>query len=81
MFLVLGHDSRCIVHFNVTDHPTAERTGQQLREAFPFDQVPRYLFRDRDVFSDDFRRQVRDVGIHEVLSAPRSPGSEPLWSG
>jgi len=42
VFLVLAHDRRRIVHFNVTAHPTAEWTGQQLREAFPFEQVPRY---------------------------------------
>ena len=48
--------------------------GQQLREGFPFDQPPRYLLRDRDaIFGDEFRRQVTDMGIHEVLSAPRSP--------
>jgi putative transposase len=48
--------------------------GQQLRKAFPFDQLPRYLLRDRDaIFGDAFREQVRDVGICEVLSAPRSP--------
>jgi len=74
VFLVLAHDRRRIVHFNVTAHPTAEWTGQQLREAFPFDQLPRYLLRDRDaIFGDDFREQVRDMGIHEVLSTPRSP--------
>jgi putative transposase len=56
---------------NVT---TAEWTGQQLREAFPFEQVPRYLLRDRDrIFGSDFREQVRGMGIREVLSAPRSP--------
>jgi len=74
VFLVLAHDRRRILHFNVTAHPTAEWTGQQLREAFPFDQLPRYLLRDRDaIFGDDFREQVRDMGIHEVLSTPRSP--------
>jgi transposase InsO family protein len=74
VFLVLGHDRRRILHCNVTAHPTAEWTGQQLREAFPFDQVPRYLLRDHDaIFGQDFREQVRDMGIHEVLSAPRSP--------
>jgi len=74
VFLVLAHDRRRILHFNVTAHPTAEWTGQQLREAFPFDQLPRYLLRDRDaIFGLDFREQVRDMGIHEVLSAPRSP--------
>ena len=35
VFLVLAHDRRRIVHFNVTSHPTAEWTTQQLREAFP----------------------------------------------
>src|SRR6202163_517575 len=59
---------------SVTAHPTAEWTGQQLREAFPFDQLPRYLLRDRDaIFGLDFREQVRDMGIQEVLSTPRSP--------
>ena len=74
VFLVLAHDRRRILHFNVTAHPTAEWTGQQLREAFPFDQLPRYLLRDRDaIFGLDFREQVRDLGIQEVLSTPRSP--------
>ena len=48
VLLVLAHDRRRIVHFNVTAHPTAEWTVQQMREAFPFDQIPRYLLRDRD---------------------------------
>ena len=74
VFLVLAHDRRRILHFNVTAHPTTEWTGQQLREAFPYDQLPRYLLRDRDaIFGMEFREQVRDMGICEVLSAPRSP--------
>jgi len=74
VFLVLAHDRRRILHFNVTAHPTAEWTGQQLREAFPFAQLPRYLLRDRDaIFGAEFREQARDMGICEVLSAPRSP--------
>src|SRR5436853_6953865 len=78
VFLVMAHDRRRILHFNVTAHPTAEWTGQQLREAFPFDQPPRYLLRDRDaIFGDAFRGQVRDMGIQEVLCTPRSPGSGP----
>lgn len=57
-------------------HPTAEWPAQQLREAFPFDQVPRNLLRDRDqIFGDTFRAQVTDMQIQEVLSAPRSPCS------
>ena len=74
VFLVLAHDRRRILHFNVTARPTAEWVGQQLREAFSFDQLPRYLLRDRDaIFGNDFREQVQDMGICEVLSAPRSP--------
>jgi transposase InsO family protein len=74
VFLVLAHDRRRVVHFNVTRHPTAEWTGQQLRDAFPFDQIPRYLLRGRDaIFGNDFREHVRNMGIHEVLSTPRSP--------
>jgi len=42
VFLVLAHERRRVVHFNVTAHPTAEWTAQQLREAFPFEEVPRY---------------------------------------
>src|SRR6266550_2917164 len=67
-------DRRRILHFNVTAHPTAEWVVPQLREAFPFAELPRYLLRDRDaIFGHDFQEQVRDMGICEVLSAPRSP--------
>jgi len=74
VFLVLAHDRCRILHFGVTAHPTAEWTAQQLREAFPWDAAPRYLLRDRDrIFGDEFKKQVKDMGIQEVLSAPRSP--------
>jgi hypothetical protein len=70
VFLLLAHDRRRVMHFNVTAHPTAQWTAQQRREAFPFDQVPLYLPRDRDaIFGLDFSDQVRDMGIEEVLSA------------
>jgi transposase InsO family protein len=74
VFLVLAHDRRRIVHFNVTSHPTVEWKAQQLREAFPFDQAPQYLLRDRDrIFGAEFSQQVADLGTEEVLGAPRSP--------
>ena len=74
VFLVLAHERRRILHFNVTAHPTAEWTAQQLREAFQFDQIPRYLLRDRDgIFGSEFGKDVKAMGIEEVLSAPRSP--------
>ena len=74
VFLVLAHERRRIVHFAVTAHPSAEWTAQQLREAFPWDSTPRYLLRDRDrIFGQDFVKQVKGMGIKQVLSAPRSP--------
>ncbi len=74
VLLVLAHDRRRILHFNVTAHPTAEWTALQLRDAFPWDAAPRYLLRDRDrIFGDDFTQQVEDMGIKEVLSTPRAP--------
>src|SRR4029077_2191791 len=78
VFLVLAHDRRRIVHFNVTAHPTAEWTAQQLREAFPFDQIPRYLLRDRDrIYGGELPEDVKAMGIKEVLSAPHSPWQSP----
>ena len=45
-----------------------------IRDAFPWDTAPRYLLRDRDrIFADAFSKQVQDMAIEEVLSAPRSP--------
>ena len=74
MFVVLAHDRRRVVHFNVTAHPTAEWTAQQMLEAFPFDGAPKYLLRDRDrIYGHEFRKQVEVMNINEVLSAPRSP--------
>jgi hypothetical protein len=58
----------------VAAHPTAAWTIQQLREAFAFDQIPRYLLRDRDrIFGDEFRKDVQAMAIQELLSAPLSP--------
>jgi len=55
---VLAHDRRRILHFNVTAHPTAEWTAQELRDAFPWDSAPRHLLRDRDlIFGDDFTKR------------------------
>jgi hypothetical protein len=59
----------------VKKHRIAGWTAQELREAFRFDHAPKDLLRDRDgIFGQDFRKQVRDVEIKEVLPAPGS-----LW--
>ena len=78
IFLVLAHDRRRIVHFNVTANPTAEWTARQITEAFPEDSAPRYMIRDRDsIYGDVFRGRVTAMGIKEVLIAPRSPWQNP----
>jgi hypothetical protein len=72
VLLVLAHERRRIPHFGVTAHPTAEWTAQQLREAFPWDSAPRYLLRDRNrIFGSEFTKQVKELGIEELLGAPR----------
>ena len=79
VFVVLLHRRRRVVHFNVTDSPTAAWTAQQIIEAFPDDSAPRYLLRDRDsVYGAEFRRRVEGIGIAEVLTAPRSPWQNPF---
>jgi len=78
VLLVLRHERRQVVHFNVTEHPSAQWTAQQLVEALPFDTAPRYLLRDRDaICGDRFRRGLHSLGIAEVLIAPRSPWQSP----
>ena len=58
-FLVLAHDRRRVVHFNVTAHPTAEWTARQLLQAFPDETAPRFLVRDRDqIYGERFRRML-----------------------
>jgi hypothetical protein len=47
VFVVLSHNRRRVVHFNVTEHPSAEWTAQQIIEAFPWGTAPRFLLRDR----------------------------------
>ncbi len=78
IFVVLRHDRRRVVHFNVTAHPTARWTGQQIVEAFPFDKSPRFLIRDRDaIYGVDFRERVKHMDIEEVVIAYRSPWQSP----
>ena len=78
-FVVLAHHRRRIVHFNVTPHPSAEWTAQQVIEAFPGDDpIPRYLLRDRDsIYGAYFRRRVKGMGIREVITARKSPWQNP----
>ena len=76
--IVLGHDRRKVIHFDVTHNPTQVWLSRQMTEAFPWDTAPRYLLRDRDAsYGPIFRDRVRVMGIKEVVTAPRSPWQNP----
>ena len=74
VFLVLEHQRRKVLHFGVTEHPSAEWAAQQLIEALTeLDSKP-YLIRDRDaIYGNEFRRRIQSLGINEIITAPRSP--------
>jgi putative transposase len=77
-FIILLHDRRHVIHFNVTAHATAEWTARQLIEAFPEDSATRYLLRDRDqIYGAEFRRRVSGMQIEDITTAPRSPFQNP----
>jgi len=67
-----------MAHFNVTEHPTAAWTAQQIIEAFPEETAPRLLLRDRDhIYGEEFRRRVAGMKIEEVMTAPHCPWQSP----
>ena len=79
VFVALSHERRRVVNFGVTEHPTEAWTVQQMREAFPWDEAPRYVLRDRDaIYGRDFADLTRAMGMEEVLTAPRSPWQNPF---
>jgi len=74
VLVMLTHSRRRLVHFNVTEHPTAEWTARQLLEASAVEDPPQYLIRDRDqVYGERFSRQARMLELREAVIAPRSP--------
>ena len=61
-FFVISHDRRRILHFNITKHPTSSWIVQQLREAFPFGSVPRFVIFDRDAkYGPEVHAAVRSL--------------------
>src|SRR3982751_798572 len=78
VFFVLEHRRREVLHFGVTEHPTAAWTSQQIVEAFAYRDPARYLIRDRDsIYGNDVRKRIVTLGIKEVLTAPQSPWQNP----
>jgi putative transposase len=79
VFVVMEHATRRILHANVTAHPTAPWTLQQLREAIPADHAYRFLMHDRDaIFSQELDRRVRHLGLKVLKTPPQSPQANAL---
>lgn len=78
VFVVLAHERRKVLHFAVTEAPSAAWAGQQIVNAFPFETPPKYLLRDRDgTYGAVFTKRVTALGIEEWPIAPRSPWQNP----
>jgi len=74
VLVILAHERRRVVHIAMTDHPTAAWTAQQLREAFPWDEAPKYLVHHRDIAFHAWATTATAIGIADVITAVRSPG-------
>src|SRR6202011_6217560 len=73
-FVVVTLERRDLVCINVTAHPTAEWVAHQITEAFPWNEAPRYIIRDRDrIYGAVVTRRLRAMGIRDKPTAPASP--------
>jgi transposase InsO family protein len=74
VFVVIEHATRRLLHVNVTAHPTASWTLQQLREAIPSDHDYRFLIHDRDaIFSRALDQSIRNLRLRVLKTPPRVP--------
>ena len=72
--VIIRHGRRILLSFSVTENPTAEWISRQITEAFPWDQAPRYLIRDRDTsYGPVFMQRLRAMGIRDRPISFRSP--------
>jgi transposase InsO family protein len=72
--VIVRLDRRELVWVNVTAKPTAEWIARQITEAFPWEEAPQYLIRDRDrIYGTVFTRRLRAIGIRDKPTAPASP--------
>jgi transposase InsO family protein len=73
-FVIVRLDRRDLAWINVTAHPTAEWVARQITEAFPWNEAPRYMIRDRDcIYGAVVTRRLRAMGIRDQPIAPASP--------
>jgi transposase InsO family protein len=73
-FIIVRLDRRGLAWINVTAHPSAEWIARQITEAFPWNEAPRYMIRDRDcIYGAVVTRRLRAMGIRDKPIAPASP--------
>jgi hypothetical protein len=73
-FVIVRLDRRDLVWINATIHPTAEWIARQITEAFPWDDAPQHLIRDRDrIYGAVVTGRLRAMGIRDMPTAPASP--------
>jgi len=78
VLVVIHPGSRRLVHFNVTAHPTAAWTLQQLRESLSFEHAYRYLIHDRDsIFAKNLDESIGKLGLTVLRSPPVAPWQIP----
>jgi transposase InsO family protein len=74
IFVMIEHESRRLIHVNVTAHPTAQWTLQQFREAIPSDHTYRIVIHDRDaIFSKQVDQGIRHMGLRVLTTPVRTP--------
>jgi hypothetical protein len=80
--VIVRLDRRDLVWISVTTNPTAEWIGRQITEAFPWDDAPKYLIRDRDqIYGAVVTRRLRAMGIRDKPTAPATHRGGPLRDG
>jgi transposase InsO family protein len=73
-FVIVRLGRRDLVWINVTAYPTADWVARQITEAFPWNEAPRYMIRDRDrIYGSVVTRRLRAIGIRDKPTAPASP--------
>jgi putative transposase len=78
VLVVLCHQRRRVVYFNVTENPNYQWSAQQIVEAFAWKEAPQYLLHDRDkIFRKDPPQRMKNMGIKKNLISPRSPWQNP----
>jgi transposase InsO family protein len=78
-FVIVRLDRRDLVWINVTANPTAEWVARQITEAFPWNEAPHYMIRDRDrIYGSVVTRRLRSMGIRDKPTAPASPWQNAL---